>query len=192
MERETKELIKKFKEGDKSSFEKIVNLYASRVSNIIYHILGGNSSYVDDLSQEVFIKIYKNLEYFRQESRFSTWIYRITVNTVWDYLRKQKNRKAVSLDKLQEDGLTRVTAQNESVRANVKREELKEILGKLINEIPLKYRTVLILKEIEDLSYKEIAKIIGCSIGTVESRLYRARMALKEKIKKSPLGGELL
>lgn len=152
-------------------FEKLVNQYASRVSNIIYQMLGSPNE-VDDLSQEVFIKAYRHLKYFRKESKFFTWLYRITVNTVWDYLRRQKHRKTVPLE-----GIEPIHIDNNS--------ELKELLNAEIRKLPLKYRTILILKDIEGLSYKEIAKILRCRIGTVESRLFRARDALREKLEKT-------
>lgn len=153
------------------NFEKLVNQYAGRVSNIIYQMLGSPNE-VDDLSQEVFIKVYKHLKYFRKEAKFFTWLYRITVNTVWDYLRKQKHRKTVPLE-----GLEPIHIDNNS--------ELKELLNAEIKKLPIKYRTMLILKDIEGLSYKEIAKILRCRIGTVESRLFRAREALREKLEKT-------
>lgn len=192
MEEETKELIRKFKEGNISSFEKLVELYSSRVSNIIYQLLGGFHNETDDLAQMVFIKVYHHLNNFRAEAKFSTWLYRITVNTVWDYLRKQKHRKTVSLEALEQKGPCILTSKPSSVTKDVQQEELKELLGRLIQELPLKYRTVLILKELENLSYKEISKVVNCSIGTVESRLFRARIALKDKIQKSPWGRELI
>lgn len=192
MEEEIKGLIRRFKKGDTSSFEKLVEHINNRVSNIIYQLLGGSSSEVDDLAQEVFIKIYYNLRNFREEAKFSTWVYRITVNTVWDYLRKQKHRKTISLEDLEPTEPGILTSKPESVTREVQQKELKKLLGKLIQELPLKYRAVLILKETEGLPYKEIAKILRCSIGTVESRLFRARLVLKDKIQKSPWWRELV
>lgn len=152
-------------------FEKLVNQYASRVSNIIYQMLGSPNE-VDDLAQEVFIKVYQHLKYFRKESKVFTWIYRITVNTVWDYLRKQKYRKTVPLE-----GIEPTHTDTNG--------ELKELLSAEIKRLPIKYRTILILKDIEGLSYKEISNILRCRIGTVESRLFRAREALRERLEKT-------
>lgn len=149
-------------------FEKLVNQYAGRVSNIIYQMLGSPNE-VDDLAQEVFIKVYQHLKNFRKESKVFTWIYRITVNTVWDYLRKQKYRKTVPLE-----GIEPIHTDTSG--------ELKVLLNTEIRKLPLKYRTILILKDIEGLSYKEITGILRCRIGTVESRLFRAREALREKL----------
>lgn len=152
-------------------FKELVDQYAGRVSNIIYQMLGSAND-VDDLSQEVFIKVYRHLKYFRKESRFFTWLYRITVNTVWDHLRKQKHRKTVPLE-----GIEPIHSDTDT--------ELKELLNAEIKKLPIIYRTVLILKDIEGLSYKEIAKILRCRIGAVESRLFRAREALRERLEKT-------
>lgn len=174
MEEEIVQLVKQCKEGNTGSFEKLVKQHAGRVSGIIYQMLG-SSNEVDDLAQEVFIKVYNSIKYFKEKSKFSTWIYRITVNTVWDYLRKQKHRKTIPLDEIK------------PIKAPVKTDnsELKELLNIEIQKLPLKYRTPLILKDIEGLSYKEISNILKCRIGTVESRLFRARKFLREKLEKA-------
>ncbi len=190
MEANIRELIERIKQGDHQAFEVLVKQYSARVSNTIYHILGASSD-VDDLSQEVFIKVYKYLGGFNQKAKFTTWLYRITVNTVYDYLRKMRHRKAVSLEELEPEEPGRFTATPESVTRNVEQQELQQLLHKLIQELPVKYRTVLVLKDIEGFTYQEIAGIMKCSLGTVESRLYRARMALRDKLKKSPWGREL-
>lgn len=174
MEEEIIRLIKECKQGDISSFEKLVKTYSGRVSNIIYQMLG-SSEEVDDLSQEVFLKIYRNINYFREESQFFTWLYRVTVNTVYDFLRKQKYRKTVPLDEIGQ--IPSATQPDNS--------ELKRLLHKEISGIPFKYRAVIILKDIEGFSYSEISKILRCRLGTVESRLFRARQMLKENLQKT-------
>lgn len=191
MEAKIKELIEKIKNGDIGSFEQLVTRCNSRVSNTIYHLLGYTSD-VDDLSQEVFLKVNRYIKNFKEKSNFATWLYRITVNTVWDYLRRKKNRPVVSLDQIEADTPGFLSRQQEKVTHTVQQKEIQKFVHKLIQDLPIKYRTVLILKDIEGCAYQEIANILKCSIGTVESRLFRARAALKEKIKKSPMGRELL
>jgi len=191
MEEETKVLIARFKQGDTGSFKRLAGLYANRVSSIIYYILGETPSEAEDLAQEVFIKVYRNLNSFREMSKFSTWLYRITVNTVWDYLRKQKRRKTISLEEIEDEGQSAVGASPETVRKELQQKELAEKLKILIQRLPYKYRTVIVLKDIENLSYKDIAKVSRCSIGTVESRLFRARMMLKDKAQKTPWAREI-
>lgn len=190
MEATIRELIERIKQGDNGAFEVLVNQYSARVSNTIYHILGISSD-VDDLAQEVFIKVYKHLDNFNQKSKFSTWLYRITVNTVYDYLRKKRHRRTISLEELEPEEPGRFTALPEAVTGQAEQNELQKLLHKLIQELPVKYRTVVILKDIEGLAYNEIAGIMKCSLGTVESRLYRARMALRDKLKRTPWGREL-
>lgn len=175
MEEEIEYLVGQCKKGDIGSFEKLVNQSSSRVSNIIYQMIGSSND-VDDLAQEVFIKLYQHIKYFREEAKFSTWLYRITVNTVWDYLRKQRHRKTVPLEEIEPIYISDKTDDNS---------ELKQLLNAQIKKLPVKYRTIIILKDIEGLSYKEIAKILECRIGTVESRLFRARKTLRENLEKT-------
>ena len=174
MENELNQLIQHCKEGDLASFEKVVQLFSARVSNVIYSMIN-NSGDVDDIAQEVFIKIYKNIATFREESKFSTWIHRITVNTVWDYLRKSKNRKTIPIENVEPP----------FVSDEHGKEDLGKLMRRYIEMLPVEYRTVLVLKDIEDCSYKEIAEITKCRMGTVESRLFRARQALKELLKET-------
>jgi RNA polymerase sigma-70 factor (ECF subfamily) len=174
MEEEIRQIIAKCKEGDIGSFEQLVNQYSTRVSNIIYQTLGSPND-VDDLTQDVFIKVFRNIKYFREDSQFFTWLYRIAVNTVWDYLRKQKHRKTVPIENI-------APLPFEAKKEN---KELKELLHAQIQELPENYRIVLILKDIEGMSYKEICDVLNCRIGTVESRLFRAREFLKEKLEKT-------
>lgn len=173
MEEEISQLIRQCKQGDTGSFEKLVNQNASRVSNIIYQMLSSPND-VDDLAQQVFIKVYQHIKDFKEESKFSTWLYRITVNTVWDYLRKQKHRKTVPLEEI-----APIPVYDKEDTG-----ELKKLLNIEIQKLPFKYRTIIILKDIEGLSYNEISKILKCRIGTVESRLFRARQELRGKLEK--------
>jgi len=164
------ELIERFKSGDLGGFEMLVKKYQNKSINLAYS-LTQDSSGAQDIAQEAFIKVYENILKFRQESKFSSWLYRIVVNTAYDYLRKNKLLN-VSLNdeacpeiidtKIQEDILA------------------KELVQSSLARIPFVYRSALILKEIEDLSYEEISKTLNVSIGTVESRIYRARQLLKE------------
>ncbi len=177
---EDRELIQRFKDGDKSSFEKLVKKYEAKVFNTIYSLIG-DSMEADDIAQEVFMKVYQRLEGFNFESKFTTWLYRITVNTSLDHMRKRKT-KVVSLDS--EDGkrIKELLYLSIDPSEALERRELQEMIQMLLNSISPKYRTVLVLKEIEGLSYKEISKAIGCSIGTVESRLFRARAELRRRL----------
>ena len=179
-------LISLIKNGDKEAFNILVKRYEKKVLNILYLQLG-NIPDLEDLAQEVFIKVFKNLNRFRGEAKFSTWIYRITINVAHDYKRKLK--EGYSLDEPigedEEDTFENIiSSDGEDPLSFVEREDIREKLRKLINELPKEYQEVLILREYEGLSYEEISEILRCPIGTVESRLHRARKELKEKLLK--------
>ncbi len=177
-------LISLIKNGDKEAFNILIKRYEKKVLNILYLQLG-NIPDLEDLAQEVFIKIFKNIKGFRGEAKFSTWIYRITMNVAYDY--KRKNKEVYSLDEPmkedEEDTFEKVVpSEEEDPLSVVEKEDIRSKLQKLIRELPKEYQEVLILREYEGLSYEEISKVLKCPVGTVESRLFRARKELKEKL----------
>lgn len=180
-------LVSLIKNGDKEAFTILIKRYEKKVFNILYLQLG-NIPDLEDLAQEVFIKVFKNIKNFRGESQFSTWLYRIAMNVSYDY--RRKNKEVFSLDdplrEDEEDTFEKIIANDnkEDPLSIIEGEELRNKLRKFIRELPKEYQEVLILREYEGLSYEEIAKILNCPIGTVESRLFRARKELKEKILK--------
>jgi RNA polymerase sigma-70 factor, ECF subfamily len=174
-------LIKKFIEGDESSFKVLLNRHKEKVRNIIFLTMN-NAESVDDIAQDVFITVYKNLNNFRFESQFTTWLYRITVNKCKDYLRKKKIRSVFLPIKDSEDaGYEPEHVQNTDVA---------EIVHKAISRLPEKLRVPLLLKDIEGMSYQEIAETVQCEIGTVKSRIFRAREGLKNMLE--PFRQELI
>lgn len=181
-----KALISLIKNGDKEAFSILIKRYEKKVLNILYLQLG-NTPDLEDLVQEVFIKVFKNVKNFRGESQFSTWLYRIAVNVSYDYKRKSKDIYSLDdpLKEDEEDTFEKIIPNNdEDPLSIIEGEELRNKLRKLIKELPKEYQEVLILREYEGLSYEEISKILNCPIGTVESRLFRARKELKEKLLK--------
>jgi RNA polymerase sigma-70 factor (ECF subfamily) len=167
-------LIKRFIDGDESTFRTLVQRHKEKVRNIIYLTLN-NSESVDDITQEVFITVYKNLRRFRFESQFSTWLYRITINKCKDHLRKVKVRNIFLPVREDEHELGYTTDHDKF--------DMKEIVNKAITKLPDKLRVPLCLKDIEGLSYQEIADTVQCEIGTVKSRIFRAREGLREMLK---------
>jgi RNA polymerase sigma-70 factor (ECF subfamily) len=142
----------------------------------------GNGNLVDDITQEVFITVYRNLKNFRFESQFTTWLYRITVNKCKDHLRKKNVRKIFTPI---QDG--------ESVSYSGNRIEEKDISAVVmdaVSKLPAKLRIPLMLKDIEGFSYQEIAESLQCEMGTVKSRIFRARERLKKILK--PMEKELM
>lgn len=174
-------LVKRFIDGDESTFRLLVQRHKEKVRNIIYLTLG-NSDEVDDIAQEVFITVYKNLKNFRFESLFTTWLYRITVNKCKDYLRKKNVRKIFVPIKE-----ARRELRNDSV---TEKNDISKIVMKAISKLPQKLKIPLLLKDIEGFSYQEIAETTECEIGTVKSRIFRAREGLKKIL--LPLEAELM
>ena len=174
-------LIKRFIDGDESTFRTLVVRHKDKVRNIIYLTLG-NSDAVDDIAQEVFITVYRSLNRFRFESQFTTWLYRVTVNKCKDHLRKRKIRNIFSPISENSDEYPSFTNHEDKNTA--------EFVRKAISKLPDKLRVPLVLKDIEGLSYQEIAEAVECEIGTVKSRIFRAREGLRNILQ--PFEEELL
>ncbi|MBZ0200704.1 MAG: sigma-70 family RNA polymerase sigma factor [Ignavibacteriaceae bacterium] len=166
-------LIQRFIEGEESCFANLVHRHKEKVRNIIYITLTDTGS-VDDIAQEVFITVYKSLKHFRFESQFTTWLYRITVNKCKDHLRKVKIRSIFT--PIRDDF-------EYGDESNSTYSDVPEIMQRAIKKLPEKLRTPLLLKDIEGLSYQEIAEAVQCEIGTVKSRIFRARVGLKNILK---------
>ena len=173
-------LIKRFIEGDETTFRTLVYRHKEKVRNIVYLTMNYSDS-VDDIAQEVFITVYKNLKYFRFESQFTTWLYRITINKCRDHLRKLKIRNIFTPIK----DIEEVHGYNH-INENM---DIPDIVRKAISKLPEKLRIPLLLKDIEGFSYQEIADTVQCEIGTVKSRIFRARESLRNILK--PYEGEL-
>ena len=165
-------LVEKSLAGAETAFELLVQRYYKRIISIIYQIIG-NIQDAEDIAQEVFIKVYRNLNSFNRKAEFSTWLYRIAVNTTYNCLKKQKRH--LPLDYIQRSDVLKKDSREE-----LESKERQDLIRKAIERLPFKFRSTIVLKEIEGLSYKDIAKTLGCRIGTVESRLFRAREMLKK------------
>ena len=167
-------LIKRFIEGDESAFKSLILRHKEKVRNIIYLNLNSSEA-ADDVAQDVFITVYKNLKNFRFESQFTTWLYRITINKCKDHLRKVKIRSIFSPIKESEEEL--------GYLPNHENSDIANIVQEAISRLPDKLRIPLVLKDMEGLSYQEIAESVQCEIGTVKSRIFRAREGLRNILK---------
>lgn len=177
-------LLERARSGDIEAFELLVEGYQKKVFNIALRMLGNHDD-AYDLAQEVFIRIYKSIKNFKEQSTFSTWIYRITTNVCLDELRKRKNKNnIVSLDeevKLDDSEVKRQVEDDRPLpEAIVEKAELKEIVTDAIKKLKDEHKIAIVLRDIQGFSYEEIARIIKCPEGTVKSRINRARQALKE------------
>lgn len=178
------QLVEAFREGDEQAFEELVRRYQRQVANIIYLTLG-NRDEVEDLSQEVFIRVYKSLTKFERDASLYSWIYRIAVNLCIDEIRRKKIKRTLSLEffsegKLEEEKKNKSqTSAADGVLAKEKRQVILDALQKLS---PV-HRTVIVLREYEDLTYEQIAKTLHISTQAVKSRIFRAREELRELLK---------
>ena len=179
-----KKLVKRVQKGDKGAFDLLVLKYQHKIVNLVMRYVR-DPDLALDITQEAFIKAYRALPRFRGDSAFYTWMYRIAVNTAKNHLAAQRRRPMdVELDlqdpeqydlhaKLKETGTPEgVTLSN----------ELKEIVERAIAALPEDLRTAIILRELEGMSYEEIAQTMECPVGTVRSRIFRARDAIAKKV----------
>ena len=163
-------LIRLFIQGNESTFRTLVIKHKEKVRNLVFITLG-DGEYVDDISQDVFISVYHKLKDFRFESKFTTWLYRITINKCRDYLRKKKVRSIfVPIGDSDREYPTGPFSENI---------DIPNLVRSAINKLPEKLRIPLVLRDIEGLSYKEIADKLGTEVGTIKSRIFRARESLK-------------
>jgi len=177
------------KTGDESAFDGIVSRYADKIYGFALRITR-NSSDAEEVFQEVFLSLTKKLDTFRGESKFSSWLYRVTVNASYMYLRSQKKYESnISLENYypyDEKGtlMGRVMEKDWSSRPDIIifSKEALEIIDKSINELPESYRTVFHLRDIEGLSNEEVADILEISIPAVKSRLHRAKLFLRDRL----------
>lgn len=169
-------LITLVHQGEHAAFRILVERYQERIRNLIYSIFH-EPGVVDDLSQEVFIKAYEALHQFRFQSSFYTWLYRIAVNKSRDELRRRKVRRWFSLESMMESSDKELGAK---IVADPHDNELQELLAAGLKSLPDKYRIAVTLKDVDGFSYEEIAEIMECEIGTVKSRLSRARAMLRK------------
>jgi RNA polymerase sigma-70 factor (ECF subfamily) len=178
-------LIRQAQAGDIKAFEELVVIYQDKIATMSYY-LTGNQADAQDLAQEVFVQAYTKLRSFRQEANLGTWLHRIAINMWSNMQRRQKFPNLLSLDDPVQTGegeFTRSVASDDPAgdpEGAFEGKELQETVRRALRTLSEDYRIVLVLREIEGYSYEEIAKITGCSLGTVKSRMSRARQALKE------------
>ncbi|MEM6671658.1 MAG: sigma-70 family RNA polymerase sigma factor [Planctomycetota bacterium] len=181
-------LVQATLDGDSRSFEVLVERYQRRLFGLVRHYTR-NAVEVEDIVQDTFLKAYSRLETFQSSSAFYTWLYRIAVNTILDFMKRQGRSPVQAVEDPElvgrtETGASDATTERLSVRpdARLEREEIAAITRDVMDQLPEIFRTVLVMRELEQMSYQDIADVLQISIGTVESRLFRARARFKQKL----------
>ncbi len=179
-----KELVKRVQKGDKGAFDLLVLKYEHKIVNLVMRYVRDPETALD-ISQEAFIKAYRALPRFRGDSAFYTWLYRIAVNTAKNHLAAQRRRPMdIELDLQDPDqyGLHAKLKETDTPEAVSLSDELQEILERAIQALPDDLRTAIVLRELDGMSYEEIAQTMDCPVGTVRSRIFRARDAIGKKV----------
>lgn len=173
-------LVRAAQRGDMAAFEELVARHRDRIFARAYSMMRNEEEAVD-LSQEAWVKAWQRLAQFQGDSSFGTWMTRIVINLCLDQLRKQKRQRTESIEAMDEEsgGVERqMPVITVNPTAGLERGELRERIDRALGQLSHEHRTVLVLNEFEEMEYKEIAKTMGCSIGTVMSRLFYARRKL--------------
>ena len=175
-------LVKKSQQGDLSAFELLINKYQQKVYALCYRF-AGNQEDANDLAQEVFIRLFQSINKFYFKASFSTWLYRVTTNVCLDKMRKRKRNFNVSIEEPweTEEGYIYISLADQRYNPEIlaAQNDVQNIVHHAIQQLPGDQRITLMLREIEGFSYTELAQITQVSIGTVKSRLNRARYNLK-------------
>lgn len=181
------ELINKLKEGDEESFRVIVDRYQKYILNICFRFTRSKET-TEDLTQEVFIEVYRSINNFRGGSKFSTWIYRIAVTKSLDHLKSQKRKKRFGMIKslfvendFDNESLL-VADSGENPQKKIEQEDRMKILSLALESLPEKQRIAFTLNKYDEMSYQEIAGILGTTISSVESLIHRAKINLRKKL----------
>lgn len=183
MDKREKELITRAKTGDETSFELLIEGCKTKAYNIAWRYMRNEQDALDAL-QESFIKVFRHLGKFKGESSFDTWVYRIVVNTCNDMLRKNSNLKIVNTiyEKEEEEPIVKVPDPGPTPWEALERKEKSQFLLDCIETLHPDQKEIIVLRDIQGFSYQELTEILDCSIGTVKSRINRARKRLKQVI----------
>jgi RNA polymerase sigma-70 factor (ECF subfamily) len=180
-------LVKQSMQGETRAFEELVSQYHNKIYALAYRYMG-NEEDAYDMAQETFIKAFRSLRSFKGNSSFSTWLYRITTNVCLDELRRRKRRiVAISLDEplaTQDGDEVEKEIADSSPGADIiyEQKEFSQYIQQLLNEMKPEHKTAIVLRDVMGFSYEEIAEVMNCSMGTVKSRISRAREVLRKKI----------
>lgn len=173
-------LIQKASKGDASAFNELMAMHERRMYAVALRMCNNHED-AQDCLQEAMLRIFRAISGFKGQSSFSTWVYRITMNTCLDELRRRKNRPNTSLDDLLDSGWA-PSDETDTPERHAVRSEKRRNIQQMIRELPEDMRSAIILRDIEGYSYDDIADILGANVGTIKSRISRGREKLREKI----------
>lgn len=176
------DLIFRFQQGDENAYQELVNRYRDRLMNFVYRYVGGKED-AEDIVQDTFVKLFTKKHYYRPKAKFSTWIYTIASNLAKTELRKRKRHKISYLSQMgaqEKDFDLPIDDTTDEYTEGVFTEGQ---IQNAIQKLPLHFRTAVILRDIQELSYEEVSKILDVPLGTVKSRINRARLQLQEELK---------
>lgn len=180
-----KRLTQRAKRGDREAFAELIEIYKDKIFQLAYRMVG-NRQDAEDIAQETFLRVYANLHSYDDSYKFSTWIYRIATNLCID--RGRKKRPDFSLDEETElgqgmDWYSRLSSSEKTPEDKVVTQELQETVQGALSQLQPKYRSIMILRYIEDLSLQEISDIVKLPITTIKTRIHRGREALRSKLR---------
>jgi RNA polymerase sigma-70 factor (ECF subfamily) len=170
----------RFQNGDISAFDELMNRNRKSVINTIYRYVG-NRDHAEELAQEVFLRVYKSSRKYKPKAKFSTWLYKIVTNLCLNELRK-KRADVIPIHELADDSGSLIDVSSSAPDHGLERRERISMVRKSIESLPDKQRMAVILREYEGMSYREIAEAMGCSVASVQSRLQRAKVTLRERL----------
>lgn len=177
------ELIARFQEGDEQAYIELVNRYRNRLMTFVYRFVN-DFELAEDIVQDTLLKVYTHRHFYKEIAKFSTWIYTIAGNLAKTELRKRKRRKVTNLSQMsRDDRVYEIPADDTDTGDRVQGQFAEKQLQKAIQSLPLHFRTVVILRDLQELSYEEISNIVNVPLGTVKSRINRARLQLQKALK---------
>ncbi|HEX7057007.1 MAG TPA: RNA polymerase sigma factor SigW [Bacilli bacterium] len=182
-------LAKLAKRGDRNAFSELVRLYSTKIFHLAYRMLN-NRQEAEDVVQDTCLRVYRNLDKYDPEQRFSTWIYRIATNLCIDRLRRRKGQYSLDADLPEGDGLdwhSMLASEERGPESSLLLSETQAKVRKAINTLPQKYKAVVVLRYLQDLSLQEISEILGLPVTTIKTRVHRGREYLRKKLEEDHL-----
>lgn len=184
MEYNENKLIERASGGDPSAFNRLMEAHERRMYAVALRMCS-NREDAQDCLQEAMLRIYRSISGFKGQSSFATWVYRITMNTCLDELRRKKNKQNTSLDSLLDTGWS-PRDESASPEKRAIQSETRRVLHEEIQALPEDMRSAIVLRDLQGLSYEEIAQVLDINVGTIKSRISRGREKLREKLKQKP------